>query len=329
MSLLGFLLALVGGIVPMAFYALVIYWLDRFEREPLPLAFAVFAWGFIPAAILSLISQLILGFPFALVDNSGVLADTVGAVLLAPFTEEIFKGMAVWIVFLIWRRQFDGLVDGMVYGAIVGFGFAAVENILYFIAFGNELIFARAFLFGFNHALWSALTGMGFGFARHAARPLLRIAAPLGGLSLAIALHALHNFLVTFSQAFVPLCFVAIFNHWLGVIGLLVIFIVAVRAERRWISDQLQDEVGSTLPQEHYDVVQSPMRRFTTLISAFAGGGFASWTQTGRYFKVLTRLAFNKHAYERRGEQGARPSEIESLRDAARDLSEGLSGVVA
>ena len=45
MTLLGFIAALVLSFVPMWFYAYIVYWLDRFEREPIRLLIGVFLWG--------------------------------------------------------------------------------------------------------------------------------------------------------------------------------------------------------------------------------------------------------------------------------------------
>lgn len=59
------------------------------------------------------------------------------------------------------RHEFDGVLDGLTYGAIIGFGFAMTENFLYFIGAFSEggfvdltvLIFLRAVIFGLNHTL--------------------------------------------------------------------------------------------------------------------------------------------------------------------------------
>ena len=37
------------------------------------------------------------------------------------------------LLFLLVRNEFDNVLDGVVYGAVIGFGFAMTENTLYFI----------------------------------------------------------------------------------------------------------------------------------------------------------------------------------------------------
>jgi RsiW-degrading membrane proteinase PrsW (M82 family) len=37
----------------MLFYAVVFWWFDRYEKEPLPLLIAAFIWGAVPSIILA------------------------------------------------------------------------------------------------------------------------------------------------------------------------------------------------------------------------------------------------------------------------------------
>jgi len=190
---MSFTAAVIAGIVPMLIYPVFLYWMDRYEKEPLGLVAATFLWGFIPAALMSLITQVIIGVPFLMLDATGALADAVIAVAVAPVTEEIFKGAALLMIMLIWRHEFDGVFDGVIYGSLVGFGFAAIENILYFLDSDGSIVFSRAVLFGLNHALYTSLTGIGFGVGRHSTSRLVRWAAPLTGLVFAILVAGVCN----------------------------------------------------------------------------------------------------------------------------------------
>ena len=42
------------------------------------------------------------------------------------------KGMAVFGVFFFLKREFDGVVDGVIYATFAALGFAATENIIYY-----------------------------------------------------------------------------------------------------------------------------------------------------------------------------------------------------
>ncbi len=319
------LTAILGGIIPMAIYPLFLYWMDRYEKEPLGLLIAVFLWGFVPAAILSLIVQLIFGIPFLLIDNTGALATIVGAVVLAPITEEIFKGLAVLLIFFIWHDQFDGVFDGIIYGGLVGFGFAAIENILYFIDSDPEVFLMRAIVFGLNHALFTSLTGIGFGVARHTRKGFVRFIAPLGGLLAAISLHTIHNLTISFAETTPSLLCLTFLSDYGGVLFVFVIMVIAIRRERQWLIGQLEEEIAlKTLSKLQYEVVTSPVRRFTARLA-----NLNRWGKVGQYFHTLTKLAYQKHAWNRRGEAGASETTITRLRSEAKAQSAELSSVIS
>ncbi|WP_262927664.1 PrsW family intramembrane metalloprotease [Microbacterium sp. NIBRBAC000506063] len=124
------------------------------------------------------------------------------AVVQAPIVEEIAKGLGVFLIFVIARANFDGPVDGVVYGALVGAGFAFTENIQYFAVSlieggGAELtatFFMRAIMSPFAHAMFTALTGFAIGLvARRGGSVSAAFTAGLVGLLGAIVLHAFWN----------------------------------------------------------------------------------------------------------------------------------------
>ena len=111
------------------------------------------------------------------------------------------KGVAVMLVFFFLRREFDGVLDGIAYAGVVALGFATVENVLYYgravakEGFGALLVVfvLRGVLGPFTHAVYTAMTGIGFGIARETHKPALRALAPLVGFGLAAFLHFLWN----------------------------------------------------------------------------------------------------------------------------------------
>jgi RsiW-degrading membrane proteinase PrsW (M82 family) len=306
------------GILPMVIYPLFLYWMDRYEKEPLHLIFAAFLWGFIPAAILSLISQLIFGAPLLLLDGTGALFNVVGSVILAPVTEEFFKGLAVFGISILWHDEFDGVFDGIIYGAVVGFGFAAIENVLYFLGGDATLFVLRGVLFGLNHAFFTSLTGIGLGVARNARSRWVRLGAPLLGLMGAMLAHLIHNSATTFAGDAPGLLCVAGLNAWGGVLLVFIVMVLAIRRERTWITEQLREEVEwQTLMENQYEVVSSPLRRFSVRLAVLLSDGPVAYWKLGRYFNTLTELAYKKNAFQRLGEKGAKSELIERLRASA------------
>ncbi|MFQ6101633.1 MAG: PrsW family intramembrane metalloprotease [Anaerolineae bacterium] len=300
--LIGILLVLTAGILPMIAYALILWWFDRYEKEPLGLLIAAFLWGAVPAIIFSLIAELILDVPISYF-VSPAASDLVGATVIAPLTEEIFKGGALLLLFLFFRREIDSPLDGIIYGGLVGFGFAAVENVLYFagalIEFGlGGLIFLailRAFVFGLNHALFTGLTGLGLALARTSPNWLVKIGAPIAGLSLGMAAHSIHNGSLTFGGELLWPCLIAFVSDWGGVLILLAIIVWASVREQRWIATFLADEVSiGTLSQDDYAVVCSYLKRVAVRANALFSSNLGRWWDLGRYYRLATELAFNK-----------------------------------
>lgn len=200
-SVIGLVLAL----IPLAIVFLGVRIIDRWDPEPKRLVIFAIAWGAIAAIGLTLLVDI--GLTLLL----GLRDDTVSAVVQAPIVEEFWKGLGVFLIFLVARRAFDGPVDGVVYGALVGAGFAFTENIQYFAISlieggGAQLtvtFVVRALLSPFAHAMFTALTGFAIGLAarRHASAGTALGAGLLGMLG-AILLHALWNGSATFADFF-------------------------------------------------------------------------------------------------------------------------------
>ena len=245
MSVIGYLFVS-GG---MSALLLLLVWLsDRYEREPLHIVLLATLWGALPSIFFSCAFESVLGAPVS-VFASKPAAEIVGAVLLAPPIEEVAKAGALLLVLLFFRKEFDDVMDGLVYGAAVGIGFSFVEDLGYFVGglmesgvTGGGAVFAlRNFGFILNHSLFTAVTGIGFGLARvYCKDAVARVAWPLAGLCGAIALHATHNLLSCLN---VPGLVLALFVHWTGGLGLICVIPGLWALERRWIIQRLTSEV--------------------------------------------------------------------------------------
>ena len=64
--------------------------------------------------------------------NGIAVGEVIGACVSAPLVEEFWKGLAVFGIFFFLRREFDGVVDGIIYGTFAALGFAATENVMYY-----------------------------------------------------------------------------------------------------------------------------------------------------------------------------------------------------
>ena len=126
----------------LALYALpvlfLVYVLDLYEREPLSLVLGALLWGAVAATTLSGFANDGWGLVVARVGGPEFAARWTAA-LTAPFVEETLKGLGVVMIYLIAPDEFDDMMDGFVYGAVCGLGFAVVEDVFYFMGvFGGH-----------------------------------------------------------------------------------------------------------------------------------------------------------------------------------------------
>ena len=332
MVLVGLLLVLIVGIVPMVVYALILWWFDRYEKEPLGLLIAAFLWGAVPAIVFSLVAQLLLEVPISYF-VSPLASDLVGAAVVAPITEEVFKGGALLLLLLFFRGEIDSPLDGIIYGGLVGFGFAAVENVFYFAGAFMEsglgglalLTVFRAFLFGLNHALFTGLTGLGLALARTVPHWLVKAGAPIAGLLLGMTAHGIHNGSVTLGAELYWPCLITFASDWGGVAVLLGAIIWASVRERRWISTYLADEVEQgTLGQDDCAVVCSYLERVAARAHALFRGDLRRWWELGRYHRLATELAFNKRRLIYFPGEKDTQARVVQLRQGVREMAQGL-----
>ncbi|MCX4243592.1 PrsW family intramembrane metalloprotease [Paraliomyxa miuraensis] len=114
--------------------------------------------------------------------------------VIAAIPEEAAKLASVFL--MAWRRpEFDERMDGIVYGARAGLGFALVENVAYLLLLPHsfseylQLYVARAVLAVPGHAIWGGVAGY------FAARRRFDGRGPglWGGFGLAVLMHGLYD----------------------------------------------------------------------------------------------------------------------------------------
>ncbi|MEA3136488.1 MAG: hypothetical protein QOC71_769 [Thermoplasmata archaeon] len=189
---LGILLAL--AFLPPLLFMLWVRNHEKTQREPLGAVLGMFVYGGTLGVIIAL--ALIYALDYSLgtqVDGLSLLS----LVVIAPLLEELAKGLGLGLV----RNRIRELEDGIVYGAAIGLGFAATENLLYGLqALGDSGIQEAALTIAFRvlssvllHAGSTAL--LGYGYARMRLRKQgLIVLMPY--YLFAVAQHAIYNFLV-------------------------------------------------------------------------------------------------------------------------------------
>lgn len=296
---------ILGTLTPTLIYSFLVWWIDRYEKEPIWLLIISFFWGAIPAVVLSLIFEILFEMPIVSIAGDTIVSSLLSASVSAPIIEESFKALALILLVLIFRKEFDDELDGIVYGAMIGFGFALTENIFYFFSVLSEQglgaglvnIFMRSFIFGLNHAFWTACVGASIGFARLSRKISARIFVPFAGWMIAITLHGIHNGGIVLVESTYCLSFISSFIlNWGGMVLLFILGFFVLRRESRWIRENLLEEVKKgVIKPEIYDIMSSSPRRMAYRWNILKVKGTKRYREIGRYFQLATDLAFKKH----------------------------------
>ncbi len=158
-------LALVVALAPPIALLILIWRIDKLEREPWSAILITVALG-AASATLALVLELALDTPIQTIFNNSVaawlIADNFVGVALV---EEACKMLAVMI--FVWRRaQFNCRFDGVVYGAAASLGFAAIENVKYTLSYGISTGIVRAFTAIPGHFIFGIFMGAFIGAAK-------------------------------------------------------------------------------------------------------------------------------------------------------------------
>jgi protease PrsW len=323
-------MALVGafffGFVPMFLFAAFVNWLDRYEKEPKLLLGAAFLWGVLIAGGGAFVLNTAFGIGIYVLTGSEDAAEFGTTSIVAPIIEEALKGLAVLVVFLMFRKEFDSILDGVVYGAITAMGFAAIENVLYiyrngFLEGGWEgfwtLVVIRVMLVGWMHPFFTAFTGIGLAIARMSRNLFVKIIAFPVGYAVAVFTHAFHN---TFSGLIggVGGFLAGTLVDYLGYAIMLAFIIWMIVHERTLLKRHLVEEVEKGYISQ---------RQYHSALSFFQTGAYWSalrsgtFLKTARFYQVCGQLAHKKEQLAKIGEEKGTTRLIEQLRSELVALS--------
>jgi hypothetical protein len=174
----------------------------------------------------------------------------------------------------------------MVYGVLVGLGFAMTENALYYVdafaeggaANATGLFVMRGVFTGFSHPLYTSLTGIGIGIALSRRPGPGRLLYPSAGLAAAICLHHLWNYAAMASQSDARLLVMVYFGLMLPAAAVWMWFALrALRTEGLLIASQLAPDVSAgLLPAGLHAELSTPRGRAAGARFALRRGGVAS-----------------------------------------------------
>lgn len=303
------LMGAVAAVLPVPIYVALVMQVDRYEKEPARTLAWAFLWGAGVATFLSAAFRIPVGLLAVEALGRGP-GEFVGSVLLAPLAEEALKGLALLLLYLWKKDEFDGVIDGIVYAGMVGLGFAMTENLAYFTSFwqeGGASVYVAQFVFRsmlepFAHPAFTAMVGIGLGLALRSTSRRRRVLLPTGGLLLAMLLHALSNLLTTSLERYAGPALLAdvILVGILLPVGVLVVVVRELKREGRIIKEHLSPELESgVLSAEDHDALGSVRGRLRASYRAMRSGGRRGWQARGRFHQAATKLAFLRERAER------------------------------
>lgn len=198
------LVGLLLGVLPIPLLVALILYLDRLEPEPRALLAAIFGAGAGIAVITALLGRAlhtgVITTPDLEPHASVAVAVSAGAAIGGAFVAETLNGLVLLALLASRRTEIDGVEDGVVYGSMVGLGFALVANVYAYALAWNSGAgalaeeFARRGIFGpVFQALFTSLIGLGVAYAAARAAVTSRYLAIVVGWLAAVALDALWN----------------------------------------------------------------------------------------------------------------------------------------
>ena len=284
----AFAVAVLVAFLPVPFYLALVLWIDRNEREPTWMIVLTFFWGACVAVFIALILNSV--GELVVADAFGrSVGELYGFSVSAPVVEESAKGLVLIIIYRRFRGEFNGVLDGIVYAAIVGLGFAATENVLYYgrgimqdlddghlfssddigVSLGTFIV--RGIFSPFAHPLFTSMTGIGLGIASRSTKPSTRFWAPVLGLLGAMFLHSLWNTSAVFGAAFLAVYFFILVPLF---IGMLFVIRGTLKRERQTIGQYLAYDVqhGPLTPTELAVLADGRLRKLAVKEAERQGG---------------------------------------------------------
>ncbi len=231
--------------------------LDFYEREPLGLILLALAWGAGIATLASISVGAILELPVMVLAETELahFAQFIHIAFLAPVVEELFKGLGLVLIFLLAKHEINSLLDGFLYGAMIGLGFTTFENIEY-ISIGvisggtlgfTVMWFVRWLFAPLLHQLTTSYLGVALAWAKLSRKWYLwLIAVPLGYI-IATTIHAIWNSVMSMpilvNAKWMELTispFAAFIIYLIFGIPLTFIIYLSIRHQREIINQQLE-----------------------------------------------------------------------------------------
>ncbi len=307
------LLELTIPLLPAIGINVLVNFLDRFEREPWFLRLAAFLWGALIAIPTAFLIEQNVDLALLNVTGSNDLLRSLFDGLNAGITEETVKGLGLLLLFVVLRDEFDNVTDGIVYGALIGAGFAMVENYSYFATYSRDsllfMIVGRIVLGWLSHSTFTVCFGAALGYVRHTRVRWKQIVFPLIGYFCAVGLHSAFDFIYFFAsylvlaypgnQSVELVSLIAIIGNYIPSfitqIVLMYVLMKSLMHEGAVIREFLAPEVSEgVVLLDEYVLLQSSFQRTKVERQVLWKYGVRQWMRVKALYQTEIGLAFRK-----------------------------------
>jgi len=196
---------------PTIIWFFICLWWDRKQPEPNRQIIRTFLLGGLVALLLTFINIPLTEYIKKVFFGPEILLILILSFLVDALIEE--GGKLTCFKFTVYRfPSFDEPVDGMIYGIILGLGFAFTENIFYAFAIKDislaaDILLLRGFTTTFMHFIAGGIIGYYFALSKFSLRK--KFPALFKGFILAVLFHGFYNTLSRLNQPLI-LYFIAI-----------------------------------------------------------------------------------------------------------------------
>ncbi len=216
------------------------------------------------------------------------------------------------MLFFALRDEFDNVTDGIVYGALIGAGFAMVENFFIFAENPRQLLFlvvGRIVLGWLCHSTFTVCFGAALGYIRHTRKRWQHYVIPLLGYLVAVGLHTVFDFINTFASdlvfispnnpTVVTFSLIAVVGDYIPTfIAQIVIVYVLIKAlahEVALICEFLASEVSKgVVTVAEYALLQHSFARTKEERRVLRDDGLKQWLRVKALYQTEIGLAFRK-----------------------------------
>lgn len=290
-----FFLSVLAATLPIVVYILFLRWLDRYEREPITQILIVFGLGAVISTFFSYVANSIVSaVSYRILTYAGSEFFTAG--IVAPFVEEINKGLIV-VGFAWFSKEFDNLTDGLLYGAVVGLGFAFTENIMFlnrvYAMYGQfvwlDNIYTRSFFSAGLHASATAIFGASIAIGKYM-KTMEKVVIGFIGLVMAMCIHSFWNTILTVADLSRDniLSLLPFFGLFFIYGFIFILFQASLYREHQLLETELTKEADlGTIDKAHVPFLKSYIERGKT-------GWLPAGVNKDEYIHLATDLAFRR-----------------------------------